>query len=140
MIKLELPYREGLVQALLEEFGWDFRSGKTHPVTTGNCNCLQEENFGNHAEIAAEGTLEKGYYKNAAYVCSHCYPSSNPAMLEWTDETVTLTADEASSKPLRAMAVYYRVVQTENYVNADVTSALDVLKEVFLSAVDTWRR
>lgn len=133
MIKLELPIHVGLVQALLEEFGWDFRGGKTHPITTGNC--FQDGKFatGNHAEIAAEGTLEsgKGYYKNAAYVCSHCYPSSNPAMLEWTDETVTLTADEASSKPLRAMAVYYRIAQTENYVNADVASALDALKEVF---------
>jgi len=73
----------------LKVFGWKWEDITNHPVTTGNCDGLHHQKSG--------GTLDKGFYQNAASACGHCYPQCGPARLDWDMEkqyiTLTYTTD-----------------------------------------------
>ena len=103
-VTLEFPYNREFLEELLNDFGWEFQDGKVHPVTTGNCS--------GH-EPASGGNLDSGWYQNASYSCSHCYPSSNPACLEWSKESdyILLSSVPESTKFQRALNLAHKYHQ-----------------------------
>lgn len=104
-----------LLDEVLAEFDWKFGEmvGKAHPVTTGNCAPYQHPH-------AAGGSMEAGFYENAAFSCLHCYPGSNPVRVEWDRHKVTLECEVRSSKIIRALAAFHRLNGTEVGVGCDV--------------------
>jgi hypothetical protein len=105
-MKLILDRIDGLVEQALEQFNWKFERmiKKSHPETTGNC-------IGH--DIAAAGTIQDGYYINAAMSCPHCYNASNAAMLEWDAKQVILTCSDESSKIIRILIIYHHLKNTQ---------------------------
>jgi hypothetical protein len=108
MIIVTVPHIPNLLDALLKEFCWDFQN-KEHPVTTGNCS--------GHGDSAGGRLDGDGFYENATWHCSHCYPGSNPARLDWSDIAIGLTCDVESTKQVRIIRVFHQINQTRRRVH-----------------------
>lgn len=87
------PLRATFIEKLLKYWNWDFKWGLNnyHEVMTGNCGH-------NENDMISHGDYHEGDYMNAPWYCSHCYWSSNPAMMKWTSSVIVLQASEESSK------------------------------------------
>ena len=104
VVTIKLPFSGELLNHLFSEFCWAREDiSLPHPETTGNCS--------GHPKPRGFDNGDSGEYQNAAYYCGHCYHSSNPARITWNENTITVEACPASTKPFRALVVYRQVVQ-----------------------------
>ncbi|MGB0756834.1 MAG: hypothetical protein ACPGO5_00050 [Patescibacteria group bacterium] len=78
MKKIKASYDVKKLQYLLGKWDWDFQDRTHHPERTCNCG-----GSGHEVSDRISGDLNKGHYANARFCCSHCYPGSNAAKLEW---------------------------------------------------------